>query len=1398
MNKKGLTVLFIAIMLLSVVPVHFVSAGTPPVSSENSTTSILPNQQVVTKEVSQAALNAIMKGQPNMVLIIKTKEGKLEEAKTELEKLGAEILDENRVLNMLLVKIKPEKVKELNYISSLEKAWLNREVKLSPPIVEKDVKTKEPSLEPKMYNSTWVINALQFIQEFGYDGSGVVVAVLDTGVDPNHPFLSITPDGRRKIIEWKDFTDEGFVDTSFSFSKVVNGTLIINTTFQVASGLTLNESTGLMEYVVKTVYVSNVTIGNITSANGIYHFGLLPERYFDLNFDGDQEDFYPVLLVNSTGNGYDIAYVDTDLDYDFTDEVPLGQYNVTYDVAVFSYYYGPLNYVLAEIDPNGEYAVFGWDGHGHGTHVAGTVAGYDSNNDAWDWLSMYSGEWEVFSRLYGWDYTNVTTDTVQGVAPGAQIMAIRVLRSDGRGSMWDIIEGMTYAATHGADVISMSLGGNAPYLDGTDPESVAVDELTEKYGVVFVIAAGNEGPGINIVGSPGVATKAITVGAAAVPINVGVYVSQALGYPDYYGFYYFPAYTNVRIAFFSSRGPRIDGEIKPNVVAPGYGIYSSLPMWIGGADFMSGTSMATPHVSGVVALLISGAKAEGIYYNPDIIKKVLESGATWLEGDPYTGQKYTELDQGHGLVNVTKSWEILKAINGTTLPIVDHWADKSYSDFAEYLGVDVIRGLYARNSIPDIVEWHIKYVGDTEYRTFEIYATEPWIKPFVSGSVILENNTEFVLRVKYDVEGLEPGLYVGRIIIDDPTTPVIEDEILNTIVIPEKFTPENNYTLTWYDINGPEMVTHHFFTVPEGVDVLYAMTTYWDYGLYRPDGMFVFPYQLDYLPAAVSNPMPGNWELVWTGFNFAPLYESGFLVRIYGVEITPSVWYINRTYLDTNTEFSIEFNITNIYAPINATLIPIGLGTYNASVESVGDGEFFIKGIEVPEGTAELKIRIGNPSVPNSDLDLYLYDSKGNLVALDGNPTAEEEVVVEYPKPGVYSIVVHGYSVRDENGNPTTTTFDLVVQMTLDNGNIKLDKDSIILGSNESVVVTANITIDRDHPTGVYSGIIEIRDNEVYQDTNTSIAKIPITLVIDKADFAVGLTPAEGVLGEARNYTLIVKHALTLEPVPNATVIIGNYTYLTDENGTVTFTYAPTKLGSDEITVIVKKENFNTLEKTFQITVSEPEITEEDINEPKLAMSSPEANATIVSVEMESEGGVKKTVTVEITINGTANETATIVVPVPKKAENIEVSGDHVISYSIEEGEYAKYVIITVKFASPVTVTVTYTIYAGPRVSILTLNFLGYSWYRLYSQKFDELYQKALELGVDNETLALALSYHEKAKEYYEKALELSEGNIIQYLGDIRLLPPLRQAYINEMKAVKILEKAIEELEGEE
>jgi subtilisin family serine protease len=194
------------------------------------------------------------------------------------------------------------------------------------------------------------------------------------------------------------------------------------------------------------------------------------------------------------------------------------------------------------------------DGHGHGTHVASTIAGNGAASGG----------------LY------------KGVAPGTDLLIGKVLDDTGFGEDSAVMAGMEWAVAQGADVVSMSLGSEP--TDGTDPLSQAVNDLSAASDTLFVIAAGNAGSEPGTVSAPGSAEAALTVAA----VDDGDFV-----------------------AWFSSRGPRVgDRGLKPDVSAPGVSVVAARAA---GTELgtpvdddytsLEGTSMATPHVAGMAAIL---------------------------------------------------------------------------------------------------------------------------------------------------------------------------------------------------------------------------------------------------------------------------------------------------------------------------------------------------------------------------------------------------------------------------------------------------------------------------------------------------------------------------------------------------------------------------------------------------------------------------------------------------------------------------------------------------------------------------------------------------------------------------------------------------------------------------
>jgi subtilisin family serine protease len=189
---------------------------------------------------------------------------------------------------------------------------------------------------------------------------------------------------------------------------------------------------------------------------------------------------------------------------------------------------------------------------------------------------------------------------VVGVAPSAGLYGVKVLRRNGSGQLSDVIAGMQWAKDNGADVVNMSLGTSSNVQSFHD----AVIALYEA-GVVQVASAGNSGPGDGTVSYPAAYAEVIAVSAT----------DSSDGQPSW-----------------SSRGPEVD------LAAPGASIYSTYK----GDSYatLSGTSMAAPHVTGSVALLLQ--LKPGL--TPDQVKTSLQSTAEWLAG-------LSANQQGAGLVD---------------------------------------------------------------------------------------------------------------------------------------------------------------------------------------------------------------------------------------------------------------------------------------------------------------------------------------------------------------------------------------------------------------------------------------------------------------------------------------------------------------------------------------------------------------------------------------------------------------------------------------------------------------------------------------------------------------------------------------------------------------------------
>ncbi|BCU81149.1 alkaline serine protease [Polycladomyces abyssicola] len=252
--------------------------------------------------------------------------------------------------------------------------------------------------------------------------------------------------------------------------------------------------------------------------NYLYHADWTPnDPYFSTQQWGPQKVQAPAAWDITRGSSsVRIAIVDTGVQYnhpDLSGKVVLGH-----------------DYVDGDNDP--------YDGNGHGTHCAGIAAAVTNNSTG-----------------------------IAGMAPNASILAVRVLDSNGSGTLDAVANGIIYAADNGAKVISLSLGGSV----GSTTLQNAVNYAWNK-GAVIVAAAGNSG--ISAPSYPAYYSNAIAVAATTS--------------------------SDVK-ASYSNWGSWVD------VAAPGSSIYSTYPT--NTYTSLSGTSMATPHVAGLAGLLAAQGRS---------------------------------------------------------------------------------------------------------------------------------------------------------------------------------------------------------------------------------------------------------------------------------------------------------------------------------------------------------------------------------------------------------------------------------------------------------------------------------------------------------------------------------------------------------------------------------------------------------------------------------------------------------------------------------------------------------------------------------------------------------------------------------------------------------------------
>ncbi len=498
----------------------------------------------------------------------------------------------------------------------------------------------------------YLIGAAYVNAIYGINGSGVKVAVIDTGVDYGNPDLQGALDYYVGPFNGTQIREPLVLDADENLV-ILFKTFTANTTGYINIG-----NTTFTDY---TPYATDLTapykayyVGNVTSVSGNYKFGVLYEYMAGA---GGWVKVGVLLADPTTAGNYTTLYIDADNNSVFNDPVDI---KVTYDG----------NRILAAYLPGHSwpYASFGvaggffFDTYWWFSYPAQIFPG-------WDLKGRYLS---IFYDFYGHGTSCAAAIASrgfpEGIAPGAKIVGIK--------GLWfgDVEVGMLWAAGFNitsdgtlvytgsprVDLISNSWGISLFTYDiagfGYDFESLFEDAITTpgfldpNYpGVLIVHAAGNGGPGYGTITSPGAAAGVLTVGAST---------STHL----YYFLLGFGGYTYDDIVSWAARGPTPAGYVKPDVVNVGAWGLTAAPVWLNGGNYtiFGGTSYATPLTAGVAALVIQALKSQGMTNAPPwLIKQIIMNTAENLHYPPF--------DEGAGRVNALAAVQLALAIaSGST------------------------------------------------------------------------------------------------------------------------------------------------------------------------------------------------------------------------------------------------------------------------------------------------------------------------------------------------------------------------------------------------------------------------------------------------------------------------------------------------------------------------------------------------------------------------------------------------------------------------------------------------------------------------------------------------------------------------------------------------------------
>ncbi|RKR88509.1 pre-peptidase [Micromonospora pisi] len=987
----------------------------------------------------------------DVTVIVVTDKGEANDVAAELKKLGGVIGKQVDGVGYVRARIPTSAVLKAAKLPGVAALDLNETIQLPKPepvkagakatVAVSGPGADTPAVNP--YMPTSETGAVAFKQAHPeWDGRGVTIGIMDSGVDLDNPALQTTTTGERKIVDWFTATDPLF-DSDGTWRAML--TDVTGPAFNYG-GTSWTAPAG--------TYKINRFSENITTASS-------PGG--DVNRDGDTTDAFGVLYDPVS---HDIR-VDANQNRDFNDDPVMRPYGERYDIGHFGTdnpatavrdqipfvveYREDVDTTPAGLPGVADFVNIGIIEDEHGSHVAGITAANDMLGNA----------------------------NFDGAAPGAKLVSARACSWGGGCTAAALSDGMVeLVVNRGVDVVNLSIGGLPALNDGNNARARLYDNLIRDYGVQLFISAGNSGPGVNTLGDPSTATDAVSVAAG---------ISQE----TYLANYGSVTRTPYQLFNFSSRGPREDGAFKPSITAPGSAL-STTPVWQPGIpvaeagyqlppgiQMINGTSMSSPQATGAAALLLSAAKATGKDAAPEKLRKAIYSSATWIDGVGAEGQ-------GNGMFNVPGAWDLLAGgfeVRGyeTAAPVCTPFADFLVTP-GKGAGIYNSCAVTEGGQRPDVAKKYTVKVTRTTGAKKDIKHTVRWVgndgtfRNAPKNLILPLNKT-----VTFTVEARAGyGSHSAIMQVDDPATSIVDFAFLNTVVISNVPT-KPNFDFTTSGTVDRNLSKSFFVTVPEGAAALQVNLT----GI-APGSQTRFiansPYGVpvestsslncftNFSDPAVckpeersyENPVPGVWEIEVESRRTSGLLENPFALqaRIQGVAVQPSV--VELPNVTAGQPTPVTWSLSNTYGPVTVSGQGGALGSVVSERPTIANHEVQTFEVAVPAGATRLDVAIGNTSDPAADLDLFVYRN-GTLVGQAADGDSEEAVALVNPAAGVYTVEIDGYAVP--TGSTAYDYRDVFYSAAL--GNISSSGAWVNLPKNGSTgSVTGAVTVLSAPPAG--------------------------------------------------------------------------------------------------------------------------------------------------------------------------------------------------------------------------------------------------------------------------------------------------------------------------------------------